>query len=194
MKVKPCIGCGYCCKKAMCATGVAIGGFHSECPYLVHNGLIYRCRLVGLGYNIGQGMGCSSTLFNTERDQMKARLEKISTFIFTMDEFMPVLMETLKKLKGIEFNEVPPQIRVRKKTAVINEPDTIEIYGFENKLIDFDKIEQNESYCLTCDKQLTKEELHPIDNTIPYHDGDGPYCPTCFDLILKQAEEESNDD
>jgi hypothetical protein len=64
---------------------------------------------------------------------MKVKLETISTFQLSMDEFMPVLMEALKKLKGIEFNEVKPQIRVRKKTAVINQPDTIEIYGIEVK-------------------------------------------------------------
>lgn len=43
----PCIGCGYCCMKAMCAVGVAEFGQHGLCPGLIpgEGDFRFRCSL-----------------------------------------------------------------------------------------------------------------------------------------------------
>lgn len=63
MRRNECIGCGYCCEKAMCALGVRVHGASlPECPFLYREKGVYRCLLVSRGYHVGQGEGCCSPL------------------------------------------------------------------------------------------------------------------------------------
>ena len=78
VRAKPCVGCGYCCKKARCAASFEADGKHyadpfeaigesKECPYLYWNGERYRCRLATkMAEELGIGLGCCMPL-NTER-------------------------------------------------------------------------------------------------------------------------------
>jgi len=64
---RPCVGCGYCCKKATCVLGTG-----SPCVHLVQDRGRYWCQLVldGLPYDaLSIGDGCCSSL-NSDRQQM----------------------------------------------------------------------------------------------------------------------------
>jgi len=78
---RPCVGCGYCCLVARCATGqsyelITTGKVSGPaCPYLTHNGARYRCAIADrLGEALAIGAGCSSPL-NTERRRMLGEVE-----------------------------------------------------------------------------------------------------------------------
>ena len=71
-----CVGCGHCCKKAMCMLGVVeLGRTELDCPYLYWHveDNRYYCRI----YNretwlVVFGEGCSSSL-NSWRKDVKRR-------------------------------------------------------------------------------------------------------------------------
>lgn len=80
---RPCVGCGYCCRKAQCVVGLkAYGGAATYCPGLVWIGSPalpaggrYYCKLVldeqargivKVALDLCIGEGCCSSL-NTER-------------------------------------------------------------------------------------------------------------------------------
>jgi hypothetical protein len=78
MKVKSCVGCGFCCTKAMCVAGISYFGTVIErCPYLIWIENKYRCKLVVDKIinpeELYIGDGCSSTLFNDWRTNIKQR-------------------------------------------------------------------------------------------------------------------------
>jgi|MudIll2142460700_1097286.scaffolds.fasta_scaffold00003_41 hypothetical protein len=73
--VRPCVGCGFCCKKAPCALGYTHFGHEIPCPALVEQGGRYWCKFVletpviylaQLKDNLAIGAGCSSSL-NSDR-------------------------------------------------------------------------------------------------------------------------------
>ena len=86
MKLNPrqCVGCGYCCKKAMCAVGQGVSVNHSltvmdqECQFLVWHKEDdkYRCILAmdspKYAKMILAGAGCCSPL-NTWRQDVRER-------------------------------------------------------------------------------------------------------------------------
>lgn len=67
-----CVGCGYCCKKAMCALGVDWLGYREDkCPYLQWSDSTerYYCAI----YNkerwlVVFGDGCTSSLNDWRKD------------------------------------------------------------------------------------------------------------------------------
>lgn len=75
-----CVGCGYCCIKAMCSVGVYFndGKREDRCPFLVWDEEVnrYFCKLVVDGTIIpealGIGLGCCSNL-NSWRKDVKRR-------------------------------------------------------------------------------------------------------------------------
>lgn len=71
-----CVGCGFCCKKAMCALGVEeYGEVVEECPYLYwhEEDKRYYCRIYDYDrWKVIFGFGCSSSL-NTWRKDVKKR-------------------------------------------------------------------------------------------------------------------------
>ena len=71
---KECVGCGYCCKKAMCALGVkTLGRTEDRCPYLVWSDERYYCSIYDYERWLAVfGFGCSSSL-NTWRKDVKER-------------------------------------------------------------------------------------------------------------------------
>jgi hypothetical protein len=75
-KMTSCVGCGYCCIKAMCAEGIRYYGRHySRCPSLVWDEKAnrYWCQLARDGkINVLTGYGCTSNL-NTWRRDVKKR-------------------------------------------------------------------------------------------------------------------------
>ena len=75
MTRRPCIGCGYCCLKAMCAVGVAyLGRREDRCPFLHQDGRgVYLCALAVNGGDLahaalGIGTGCCSPLNSTRQE------------------------------------------------------------------------------------------------------------------------------
>jgi len=72
-----CIGCGYCCKRAMCLMGIdTLGQVEKECPFLQWSTTKnrYLCLLYDtFKSNPMFGGGCSSSLFNTWREDVKER-------------------------------------------------------------------------------------------------------------------------
>jgi hypothetical protein len=72
-----CVGCGFCCIKAMCTAGVSFYRRRvKRCPYLVWFENRYWCKLVQDGlvskHHLHIGTGCTSTL-NTWRKDVKKR-------------------------------------------------------------------------------------------------------------------------
>lgn len=85
MRVAPCVGCGYCCQKVLCFLGVSkYGSRAGPCPALVCKDGRYWCGIIMEAAEpeksrykdwLAIGGGCSSSLFNTQRDAMiRARL------------------------------------------------------------------------------------------------------------------------
>ena len=72
---RPCLGCGYCCKKVICVLGKEIAG---RCKELYWNDgqEMYRCRLIeedeAFGKALSAGEGCCSSL-NSWRKDVKNR-------------------------------------------------------------------------------------------------------------------------
>ena len=71
--VKPCVHCGYCCKKATCDIGLTHGAESKNCMFLIGDKPgNYRCKLVeikpypAISMHLGIGDGCCSPL-NTDR-------------------------------------------------------------------------------------------------------------------------------
>jgi len=65
---RPCMGCGYCCKKATCVFGLG-----SPCAYLTQHDGRYWCSLILIGAMPDEaldiGAGCCSSL-NSDRQRM----------------------------------------------------------------------------------------------------------------------------
>ena len=82
MKVKPCVGCGFCCIKSKCAAGQRLYKSADICPALIWSDSEsrYYCDLMTLPGNIGfqyreelyAGAGCCCNL-NTWRKDVKPR-------------------------------------------------------------------------------------------------------------------------
>jgi len=79
--IRTCVGCGYCCKKSLCAMAVWIlppERHEEECPFLYFEGERYRCALAfhrpwAEDLCIGEGCCCS---LNTERRKYEAKKGK----------------------------------------------------------------------------------------------------------------------
>jgi len=92
--VPQCVGCGYCCKKVVCAEGHrrAKQNLDPPCPYLApQEDGTYRCGLVLEAQNeelerlissLSIGVGCSSSLFNTYREAILRKQELRSFLLF----------------------------------------------------------------------------------------------------------------
>jgi hypothetical protein len=65
---RPCVGCGYCCKKATCTLGLG-----SPCAYLAQHDGRYWCSLILIGAvtdeELAIGAGCCSSL-NSDRQMI----------------------------------------------------------------------------------------------------------------------------
>ncbi|MCK5617657.1 hypothetical protein KAR91_88145 [Candidatus Pacearchaeota archaeon] len=90
LKTTPCVGCGYCCVKTICAVGYRVGYFMGEgrvCKGLIWDEHENRhfCRLGQMPGTMGKmyreemfmGAGCSSALFNNWRTELKDRTKMI---------------------------------------------------------------------------------------------------------------------
>ena len=70
--IKNCCGCGYCCMKARCAISMLVFDINSkDCPALFFEDGRFWCRLAEqktLKKALYIGDGCSSTMFNTQRE------------------------------------------------------------------------------------------------------------------------------
>lgn len=83
IKVKSCVGCGFCCIKAKCQAALRIYGSGVEtCPALIWDNDRYHCHLMRLDGDLGlfyrkelyAGEGCCCDL-NTWRNDVKNRTE-----------------------------------------------------------------------------------------------------------------------
>ena len=85
-----CVGSGFCCKTAPCYLGMRYATKKytindHECEYLTKVGDIYRCGLylkaddemkVKISNALAFGGGCSSTLFNPERERLIRKMSR----------------------------------------------------------------------------------------------------------------------
>jgi len=68
-----CVGCGYCCLKALCCHGEIDKG-EDYCNHLYWNGTKYRCSIAADQYvSLSIGEGCCSSL-NSWRQDVKKRM------------------------------------------------------------------------------------------------------------------------
>jgi hypothetical protein len=81
LRVRPCVGCGFCCLQAMCSIGINVyGRAKYPCPYLIWSKKDnrYWCRLalndVLYADMIHADQGCCSPL-NTWRNDVRERKE-----------------------------------------------------------------------------------------------------------------------
>lgn len=82
-RVYSCVGCGWCCIVNPCAAALRLNPHIKKCPYLLwkKEEKKYRCDLMLFPGPLGEeyrkelhaGAGCSSTLFNDWRDDVKER-------------------------------------------------------------------------------------------------------------------------
>lgn len=87
MKVKECVGCGYCCIKSVCLVSASLHKGFRECPELKWNGFRHVCKLMELLGERGEryrkelyaGEGCCSGL-NTWRREIKNRIGEINVY------------------------------------------------------------------------------------------------------------------
>ncbi len=75
----PCVGCGYCCKKAPCVLGTQEFGMDAPCGGLVHRYGRFRCRIIleadglrakKLMKDLSRGAGCCSPLHTDRKYQL----------------------------------------------------------------------------------------------------------------------------
>lgn len=82
MLIRPCVRCGYCCKKATCSIGLTHGAEPTNCMYLIgtESGK-YSCYLAdkniipNIKEHLGIGLGCCESL-NTDRRNVIEKREK----------------------------------------------------------------------------------------------------------------------
>ena len=80
---KPCVGCGFCCLTAPCEASRRLNYSSTKCPFLlwVEEDKRHKCQLMMFDGSLGEayrkelhaGAGCSSTLFNDWRIDIKKR-------------------------------------------------------------------------------------------------------------------------
>ena len=129
LKVKDCIGCGFCCRKAPCSGAVRIYGNVTKCPALRYDGARYFCSLMelpgklGTAYRkeLGAYTGCCCGL-NSDRQNIPSpeievkpsyRLSKdLQVFITALshnyisgDAMYLACLETARKLNEPKFVE-----------------------------------------------------------------------------------------
>lgn len=86
MNVTPCIGCAYCCSKVVCSLGAQVYGVKPPCQGLVWDEKKGRhlCKLIldsrgelrtFLMEVLAIGAGCSSSLFNDWRTELRCRVK-----------------------------------------------------------------------------------------------------------------------
>ena len=78
-----CLGCGYCCRMHPCELAYQVHGDIKDCPSLKWNGVRHICEIVASdpekyarydNYAVdGIGSGCSSSLFNMWREDIRDR-------------------------------------------------------------------------------------------------------------------------
>ena len=75
---KPCVGCGFCCRKTPCGAALRVHGPVTKCPSLKYREGRYFCALcelpgdLGKGYRdeLSVGAGCCCSLFNQDRENI----------------------------------------------------------------------------------------------------------------------------
>lgn len=85
VQIKKCVGCGYCCIKSKCVAAGRLYPSSKICPQLIWSsennrhycGLMLIGGLVGSAYKkeLYAGTGCSSSLFNSWREDVKNRTQ-----------------------------------------------------------------------------------------------------------------------
>jgi hypothetical protein len=103
-----CIGCGYCCSVATCGLGLKAYGVHTTlCPGLVWDKESNRhwCKLAQMKGQLGVdyrselyiGSGCSSTLFNEWREDIRDRTVKEVVKEVRLDKYFALFVHALSK-------------------------------------------------------------------------------------------------
>ena len=143
-KNRPCVMCGYCCKKATCNIGIAHGAEQTNCKFLVGDGPgNYLCWLAvkeiypHIKIDLGIGLGCCSPLFNEDRQ------------IAMVNRKIEVKMKRIITLNVIQIDEGS---------------ETVETPF----LVSSDELNDREKNQLHDDTKLEIDELMPI-NEVPRH-------------------------
>ena len=102
-----CVGCGWCCTKAVCAAGLRIYGPVSVCPALIWDEEKQRhlCKIVMIDGDIGFryklelsiGAGCCASMFNSWRDNIQDRTNKPKNKIIEIDKYFKLFLYNLGK-------------------------------------------------------------------------------------------------
>lgn len=122
--IKPCVQCGYCCKKARCALSLIVEGIFTEenlptdpfeatwrisrvCPYLrQEKNSDYTCKLVTGEVQTSEkrvnewlsiGEGCSSSMNSDRRDKLRAKKESRDRAIDKISVRKQDLKRTMRK-------------------------------------------------------------------------------------------------
>lgn len=107
IKVKDCVGCGFCCTKAVCAAGIRVHGPVTSCPSLIWDEEKHRhlCKLATLPGDLGFryreelyiGAGCCCGLFNDWRNNIQDRTLKPKNKIIEIDRHFKLFLYNLGK-------------------------------------------------------------------------------------------------
>lgn len=110
VKIKECVGCGYCCITARCCTSLRIWPFTkgNECPGLFWKGERYICKLAAMDGPKGAeyrselfvGAGCCANL-NTWRNEIIPRrdcdFEQPKAIKYTLDKAFVAFLHALSR-------------------------------------------------------------------------------------------------
>lgn len=82
IKIKDCIGCGFCCTKTLCEAARRVySTIHTPCPGLIWNGERHECKLMTLPGELGSiyrkelyaGEGCCMGLNSWRKEPLEDR-------------------------------------------------------------------------------------------------------------------------
>jgi len=105
MKVKKCVGCGYCCMKTPCDVARRLYPGATVCPQLIWTDERYECGLMKISGPLGAdyrnelhaGAGCCCGL-NTWRNDVKKRVQGLNrTALNPLPEIMQIFLRSLSK-------------------------------------------------------------------------------------------------
>jgi hypothetical protein len=133
IRTQPCVGCGFCCLTAPCEASRRLYRGTGKCSFLlwVEDESRYKCELMMFAGPLGEayrkelhaGAGCSSTLFNAWRTDVKKRDSiDINDRWKPLDSIFQVFIKSLSQnfvsrdVISLTLSMMEPELKRRKYT------------------------------------------------------------------------------
>jgi hypothetical protein len=106
----PCLGCGYCCKKALCTLGSHLHGHELPCPSLTYKNGRYWCsealssEHVAKALYVGEGCCSSMNSYRQERLRRMQAFKLIIPMLRTNQVFLELARRVVPRIPLPKFN------------------------------------------------------------------------------------------